>query len=327
MSRRRRPVRFAAASLLLLAACAGPEPWRHRFGLDHPLTGRIWDVAGTRFMTEAELAARLAAADFVMLGEKHDNADHHRLQARILRAMAEAGRRPAVGFEMLTSAEAPALGRYLAERPRDAGGLGEAVDWEGRGWLDWDDYRPIAQVAVDSGLAIVAAGPPRALVRRLGAEGMAVLDSAQVSRLGLDEPLDPATEATMTQELRRAHCDKLPESLLPRMVRVQRARHAVMADNLVTAAATAGTGGGVLITGAGHARRDRGVPAFIARLRPGARQASLAFVEVEAGRIAPSAYAELYGVERLPFDVVWFTPRVDEDDPCEKLNKISNRLT
>ena len=312
---------LAAASLLLLAACARPEAWRHRIALDHPLTGRIWDVGAQRFITEASLAERLAAADFVMLGEKHDNADHHRLQAKLLRAMTEAGRRPTVGFEMLTSAEAPALDRYLVERPRDAAGLGEAVDWEGRGWPDWDDYQPIARVALDYGLAIAAAGLPRAVVRRLGAEGMAAIGAARMSRLGLDEPLDRATEAAMTEEMRLAHCGELPESLLPRMVQVQRARDAVMADNLVSAAADAGTGGGALIAGAGHARKDRGVPAFIARLRPGASQASLAFLEVDAGRREPSAYAELYGAERLPFDVVWFTPRVDEDDPCEKLRK------
>ena len=305
--------------LLLLPACAEVEPWRHRIAMDHALTGRIWDVAAERFIVESELEKRLVAADFVMLGEKHDNADHHRLQARMLRAMAAAGRRPVLGFEMLASDQAPALRGYLAERPGDASGLGAAVGWQMSGWPKWAHYQAIAQVALDYDLTIAAPGLPRKVVRRLGAEGMAALERARVSRIGLDQPLDPALEAAMTEELRLAHCDELPPSLLPRMVRIQRARDGVMADNLVAAAA--GADGGVLITGAGHARSDRGVPAFIARLRPGAAQASLAFLEVEAERTAPYLYAELYGADRLPFDVVWFTPRVDDRNPCERLRK------
>ena len=318
---RPRPLARLAALLLLLSACAEVEPWRHRIGTDHPLTGRIWDVGAERFITESALKERLVAADFVMLGEKHDNADHHRLQARLLRAMTEAGRRPVLGFEMLTSRQAPALRSHLAERPRDASRLGTAVGWQMSGWPEWAHYQAIAQVALDYDLTIAAPGLSRELVRRLGTEGLQALEPDQVSRLELDAPLERALEAAMTEELRIAHCDELPQSLLPLMVRIQRARDGVMADNLVAAAAQAGADGGALITGAGHARRDRGVPAFIARLRPGATQASLAFLEVEAERPAPGAYAELYGTDRLPFDAVWFTPRVDDRDPCEQLRK------
>ncbi len=315
-------------ALALLAGCAQGGTWRHQVSHDHPLAGRLWDVAGERFIVEAELLDRLVAADFVMLGEKHDNADHHRLQARLLAAMAEAGRRPVVGFEMITGAQAPALERHLAARPGDARGLGAALDWEGRGWPQWRAYRPIARAALDNDLAIAAAGMPRETARRVAAQGFAALDPGRVSRLGLDAPLDPAGQAALEDELRAAHCDLLPDSLLPAMARVQRARDAVMADNLLRAAE--GGDGGVLITGAGHARKDRGVPAAIARLRPGATQASLAFVEVEGGMDEPLAYAEHYGAERLPFDVVWFTPRVDDDDPCEKMimkNKASKTIS
>lgn len=319
MSRRPSLKGVAAVSLLLLAACARAEPWRHDVGRDHALVGRIWDVRGERFVSEAMLVARLATADFVMLGEKHDNADHHRLQARLVDALAAAGRRPAVAFEMLTEAERPALERYLEEHPGDARGLGEAVDWQSSGWPDWSLYEPIAQAALDRGLALAAAGLSRDAVRHLGRQGTEALDADTVGRLALDAPLDEATRAAMAEELRIAHCDRLPEDMLPMMVRVQRARDAVMADNLVRAAE--GGDGGVLIAGNGHARNDRGVPAVIARLRPGARLLSLAIEEADADLLEPAAYAESYGVERLPFDYVWFTPRVDDDDPCDKFDK------
>jgi hypothetical protein len=32
----------------------------------------------------------------------------------------------------------------------------------------------------------------------------------------------------------------------------------------------------------------------------------------------PPAYASRFNAEALPYDFVWFTPRVDDLDPCER---------
>src|SRR5206468_45426 len=94
------------------------------------------------------------------LGERHDNPEHHTLQARLLGGMIAAGRRPAVGFEMLSTDDATAIARYLARSPKDASGLGEAVSWNRSGWPDWRLYEPIAQWALDARMAeaLVRAG-------------------------------------------------------------------------------------------------------------------------------------------------------------------------
>ena len=83
---------FVMLGLLLLAGLAGCRSaapvaldWRSPAGRDHPLTGRIWDVQEARFIDEATLLRRLYGARFVLLGEMHDNVDHHVLQARVLR--------------------------------------------------------------------------------------------------------------------------------------------------------------------------------------------------------------------------------------------------
>ena len=75
----------------------------------------------------------------------------------------------------------------------------------------------------------------------------------------------------------------------------------------------------VLVTGSGHARRDRGVPFYLRAAQvPGEAVLSLAFLEVtEDGRDA-DAYRQRWD-QGLPFDYVWFTPRFDRDDPCELL--------
>ena len=105
---------------------------------------------------------------------------------------------------------------------------------------------------------------------------------------------------------------------------MQRVRDAIMADNWASASLQAD--GGVLIAGAGHARNDRGVPTVMTRLRPDARTVSIAFLEVRDDWTMPEDYAAIFGVDALPFDFAWFTPRLEDVDPCEKFSADLKRL-
>lgn len=279
-------------------------------------------MAGGRFVDEATVVARLAEARYVLLGEKHDNPDHHVLQARMLRALTAAGRRPAVAFEMFTPSQAGALARHLAARPRDAAGIGEAVNWKASGWPAWSLYEPIAQTALDAGLPIVVANFDPERVRAVSRQGVAALDAALVQRHGLDQPVPEDVRAAMAEEIRDSHCGHAPEPMVSAMVAVQRARDAQMAEAMLTAP---GSDGAVLIAGTGHVRNDRGVPTFLRRIVPDMRTASVAFLEVNPKRPKVEGYAERFE-QRLPFDYVWFTPAVDDEDPCEQFRKSLERL-
>src|SRR5207249_6800169 len=109
--------RLATLALLLVVAsiARAAEPPPPGLGHDHPLTGRIWNVAQGRFVTMNALAAAVSAARFALLGERHDHPEHHEFQAWLLRRMLESGRRPAVAFEMLDTTQAPALARRSEE--------------------------------------------------------------------------------------------------------------------------------------------------------------------------------------------------------------------
>jgi uncharacterized iron-regulated protein len=294
------------------------EPWQTTLERTHPLVGQVWDVAAAEFLDTQTLVTRLVHGQFVVLGEKHDNPDHHRLQAWLLDALIKAGRRPAVGFEMFDTDDAPAIACHLAASPTDAVGLAEAVDWNQSGWPDWAMYQPIAEVALAKQLPIVATNFPATLTHTLMQGGTTALDTGLVQRLDLSRPLAPEIYAQMAHEIRDSHCGHAPEAMLEAMITVQRARDAQMANSLVAAHQQDGA---VLIAGALHGRNDRGVPAHLARLRPYAKVISVAFLEVQHGRLEPTAYAS-EGEQRergaLPFDYVWFTPRVDNVDPCEK---------
>ena len=267
------------------------------------LDGRIYEVSARRFVTRAELEAKLAAADFVLLGEKHDDPLHHRLQAEAVLALLAKGRKPAVAFEMLDVGKQATVDTSRAAGA-DATALAHAVDWEHSGWPPFDLYKPVFDAALAGALPIVAANLPRADVRKLAHGGA---DAAELARLGVDQPLREPLAGSLRRELRDSHCGQLPEEMIEPMVLAQRARDVEMATMMVAA----GQGrGAVLVAGAGHVRTDRGVPMELARRAPGAKIVSVAFEEVAASASEVSAYRD------EPYDFLWFTPTFDRGDPC-----------
>ena len=313
---------LAGAVACVLAACSGMA-WQSPLGQDHSLAGRIWDVSGGRFIDRASLVERLARADFVLLGERHDNPDHHRLQAEVLRSLVALGRRPAVGFEMLGIDDAGAVTRHLAAAPNDATGLGRAVNWNQRGWPDWAMYQPIAEAAVRARLPIVATNLPLATAKKMAREGLAALESQAVRELGLDRPPPEPVFARMAADIRDAHCGQVSEKSVKPMVDVQRARDAQMAQSLLAARKTDGA---LLVAGAGHVRNDYGIPVYLKAKEPESRVISIAFIEVDKHKTEPLSYAPSHPEGRLPFDYVWFTPRVGDEDPCEKFKSQLERM-
>lgn len=80
----------------------------------------------------------------------------------------------------------------------------------------------------------------------------------------------------------------------------------------------------ILIAGSGHVRNDRGVPVYLAAKDPQAGLVTIGFIEVMADKHSIDEYTERWGGDALPFDYVWFTPRLNRKDPCEAFIKMQN---
>jgi uncharacterized iron-regulated protein len=329
-------IRFAAANvreiclttlilivgyLALAVSGCSVTSWKSTFGQHHPLSGRIWDVSSVRFLDRQSFLTLLARADFVLLGERHDNPDHHLLQAEVLRSLIALGRRPAIGFEMFGLDDANAIANHLARAPNDAAGLGRAVNWNKSGWPDWAMYQPIAEAALQARLQIVATNLSLATARKMSSDGLAALEPSVKLELGLDWPLSDAMFATMTTDIRDSHCGYASEESVKAMVGVQRARDAQMAQSLIAAG---DPDGAILVAGAGHVRKDYGIPVYLAAKAAGKQVVSIAFLEVDDQKPEPHNYA--LPNSRLPFDYVWFTARVDDENPCEKFKSQFEQL-
>lgn len=293
-------------------AAVGPWlEWQSPLGRENPLAGRIYDTRAQRFVTPAEAAARARESDFVLLGEKHDNPDHHRLQAWLIAEIARDGRRPAVVLEMISRERSGSLAAARAAHPDDADALGVALDWSASGWPEFNLYRPIFAAALAADLPLVAGDLTRAELTQLRHGGLVALSQAERDRLALDPPPSAETLRVFTEEVRAAHCGMAPPAMVAAMIDVQRARDASLADALIGAP---GSDGAVLIAGAGHARRDPGVPVYLSRRAPQKSVLALGFVEVasDAGVALDPAAAG------AGFDLIWYTPRLDDVDACER---------
>lgn len=311
-------VALVLAVLASGSVSAAETSWHHSTLAGHPLVGKIWSGRDHRFVGLSSLLTAVAGANYLLLGEKHDNRDHHRLQAVLTDAVYRSGRRPALAFEMMATDKQSAIDAYLAENPVDAGELGDRVGWRRTGWGPWARYRPIADAAVSAHAPIVAANLPQSRNRAVSRQGYSVLGDDLVKRTGLDRPFPDAMQAELETDIARAHCGQIPEQAIPAIARVQRARDAVMADSVASASHGMGA---ILVTGAGHARRDRGVPYYLRTIDPAASVISIVFREVEAGAVSVSEYEDT-----THFDFVWFTPRVDNEDPCEQFKESLRRM-
>ncbi len=249
------------------------------------IPGRLWLACGTW-----SCAGALAASPTVLIfGEQHDQPDQQRQVAVEVQALAERGQRSAVVLEM---AETP---HHTATLPRDASEaqVRESLQW--KGW-PWDAYAQVVMNAVHAGVPVWGGNLPRAEMRT------AMSDTA------LDTRIDAGARAAIAESVRSGHCGLLPASREPGMVRIQIARDASMARVLAKALREAPNGTVVLLAGAQHASRDRGVPLHL---------------QHEAGAEALNLRVVLFGdsdggmhADELRNAVV--TPR---PDPCEALRQ------
>jgi len=250
-------------------------------------------LAARADMIEATGLYDLPPADVVILGEVHDNPVHHAHQALAVEAVGAT----ALVFEMLTADAA------LRARPAlrgDRAALERALGWADSGWPDFGMYYPIFVAAGDA--PVFGADLPRAEVRRAVTDGAAEVLGAGASIFGLDRPLDPAEQATREAGMLLAHCNAMPQDLLPGMVEAQRLRDAALARAVL--AAHAETGGPVaVIAGNGHARVDWGLPRMLARAAPDLDVVSVG--QLEAAPDSPP-----------PYDLWLVTDPVDRGDPC-----------
>lgn len=280
-------------ALLLLAACQSHAPlpaWQSPEGREHAGLGLIIDLRNGAPLTPQQLLTELAGSEQVLVGERHDNPDHHALQLWLLQALAQRREQGSLLLEMLNPDQQQKVARVQSDirqgqRPTD---LPAALDWQ-PGW-DWALYASLVEHGLAQPYPLLSANLDRDEILRIYRQ-VPSLDGA---------PAEPAVQEALLEQIRLSHCQMLPETQLPAMLAVQQQRDRRMAQQLAAAPKPA-----MLLAGAFHVRRDLGVPLHMAQAG-GAEALVLMLADVGDEVSARQA------------DFVWFTPSQPQEDHCAK---------
>ncbi len=286
-------MRFVLLLCVFLTGCQTLAPlpdWQAPKDRDHADVGVIRDLRTGEQLSPEQLVDRLAAAPRVLVGEQHDNPDHHALELWLLQALEQKRTQGSVLMEMLNPDQQAkvdaARGQALADVP-------SALAWQ-KNW-EWSMYGPIVRHALAQPYPLLAANLDRSEIMGIYKTRPVLSGTASTA---------PSVQAPLLEQIRESHCGLLPESQLPAMVAVQQQRDRRMAQQLSAAPQPA-----LLFAGAFHVRRDVGVPLHLTDL--GAGQGSVTLILAEVGKTVPASSA----------DYVWYTPAVADIDHCAELRK------
>ncbi len=277
--------------------------WQSTLHAAHPLVGMIWRSSDQQFISSAELFVEISAYNFILLGEKHDNPDHHRLQRQALQKLQQGDGLDLISFEMLSSDQQENVDNLTPSELASDAILKEHLSWDEEGW-EWDYYGPMIRDAVVAGVTIAAGN--------ISSEEMTAVyrGDTGTSLVGI---LDELQLAQLNQDIDESHCGMLPPSQFPAMVRVQQTRDQRMANSIMGRGSASKR---ALIAGNFHVRRDLGVPNYIPA--SAGDVVSLAFMEVDPTSADPQDYMQQFSAI-APYDYVWFTPAVSAEDYCAGL--------
>lgn len=230
------------------------------------LVAALSGCAGNRPATES------SNPQVLLLGEVHDNAEGHKLRYEQLRQRVERGWRPAVAMEQFDR-EQQALLNKAQKDCRDAQCV--ILVMQSPRW-DWQQYKPIIDLALHYQLPLIAANLSRADASKVVRDGVASsFDAETVAAYKLKDALPADIVQGQRKEIVAGHCGMLPDEMVPGMVHAQIARDIWMAK-LVRAQLPRDV---VLIAGNGHVRKDVGVPRWLAAVEPKLTVRSIGYVE------------------------------------------------
>ncbi|MEF8726804.1 MAG: ChaN family lipoprotein [Accumulibacter sp.] len=235
------------------AACAAPVGWL-----------RIAGENGESIPAN-EVLARAAAADVVLLGEQHDDEDHHRWQLQVLAGLHALRPQMIVGFEMFPRRVQPVLDRWVAGE-LSAPALLAQTGWEEIWSFPAAFYLPLFEFVRINRLPMLALNVDARLTRAIGDQGWDAVPESEREGVGRAAPASSAYRDFLFSVYREhAHGQGGRDSRgFRHFVEAQLNWDRAMAEALAVRLAS-GQGDGrpplvVGVIGSGHLRHGHGVP-------------------------------------------------------------------
>jgi uncharacterized iron-regulated protein len=170
-----------------------------------PATWAAPEASGIRATPGPATLASMALRDVVLLGEQHDNADHHRWQLQTLAALH--GRRPdmVIGFEMFPRRLQPVLDQWVAGKLSEKRFL-ELSSWDTIWKMPAELYMPLFQFARLNRIPMVALNVEPKLIRDTSDGGWASVPESEREGVGQAAAALPAYVDELF-EVHQAHAE------------------------------------------------------------------------------------------------------------------------
>ncbi len=255
--------------MLVAAALAyGPPAWADTKPMACVPAGVWVDAATGEQVARGEVIARAAATGMVVLGETHNNPEHHLWEYQTIAALHARGGAVALGFEMFPRRVQPALDAWVAGE-LDARAFLEAVEWDRFWGFDAALYMPLFDFARINRLPMIALNVGRDLIASVRERGWAHVPEADREGVSDPAPPDPAYRDLLNrvyqEHLERRDKDADTDGL-ERFIDVQLTWDRAMAEALAAAAAAPGKPLVIGVLGGGHVENGYGVPHQLAAL-------------------------------------------------------------
>jgi uncharacterized iron-regulated protein len=232
-----------------------------------PQIGQIVHLPTGAIVSAEQLFAVAGDARIVYFGETHDNPASHRLQLQLLRALTERHPgRQALGMEMFSRSQQPALDRWVAGELTEKAFLRESRWFEN--WsMDFAYYRDLLNFARERRIPVIALNADKGLVgviRGKSPDQLSAEELARLPTLDLDDPYHRGLVAAIFGDHRHKgmHLDGF--------VRVQTLWDETMAESAVSyLESPSGKGMHLLvIAGGNHVSYGFGIPRRVFRRLP-----------------------------------------------------------
>lgn len=287
---------------------------------NHPLVGKVWDGKQQKFIGQPQLLTAIIESEYLLLGETHDNSEHHQHQAWVIDQLSNKKIKAGIAFEMISNKQAQLIDN---DKLISTDELFRKLTTHKSGWKYREYYMPVFESSIRAKYPLYAANLDRQSLLTIISKGKEALPVELANQLA-DTPLPEHQITSLRKDIIESHCGMSKPEMVDAMLLGQRIRDVTMSNSLYRNK-NQNTTTMVLIAGSGHVRKDRGVPYYLKKRGPQARITSIAWIEVDKDAHDISDYSEHIGKNATRFDYIWFTAQADRPDPCEKMKRFMQR--
>lgn len=268
------------AAAFLLSACGMGQ---HTQTIHTVPQDNIVDLHSGQKLTPQQLLAKLRDRPRVIVGEKHDNLQHHQIEQWLVESLPRQRTQGSVLMEMITPSQQDKVNAVKDQLKQGKSLTGQQITeqtaWQ-KGWK-WELYSGVTTAALAGSYPLLSANLDRSEIKKFYEHPLAVTGALSTQ---------PSVREAIAKTIEESHGGKLEPKQAEAMLAIQQQRDRRMAESLLAAPTPA-----LLIVGGYHANRALGVPLHVEDIAP--------MTELTVVMLAEEGIK----VDKSNADFVWYT--------------------